>query len=474
MTQPQPPRRHIPVPQLQELRDYFHDTTRFQINHSGRRSYKTELIKRRTIAIALDPWNPKWGALGATTAEPRYCFAGPIWQQTKKIYWRDVVSMIPDWAFHPNKDRGVSHSDLVIRLRNGVEIFLAGMDKPERIEGPPLSGIVMDEYANMKKQTWGEHVRPALSDIGGWAAFIGVPEGRNHYYDAVEKAEQHIVQRRADDLPPNWSIHHWHSKIVLSGEELDAALGEMDDLTFAQEFGGEFVYFHGRVYYPFDKGIHAAHRLAYNPDRPLDFMFDFNIAPGVAAVGQEQELPGQFVEKTVHGVLYTEPVVGTGIIGEVFIPRNSNTKLVCARLHQDWGDHRGPIYCYGDSTGGAGGSAKVEGSDWDIIRREMRRLFGDRVHYRVKSQNPRERGRVNAVNSRLMASSGVVRMMVDPVKAPHVVKDFEGVRLVEGGSGEIDKKSDSDLTHLTDGIGYYIDYCFPIRDRVDVVEQVVI
>ena len=43
-----------------------------------------------------------------------------------------------------------------------------------------------------------------------------------------------------------------------------------------------------------------------------------------------------------------------------------------------------------------------------------------------------------------------------------MVKDFEGVKLLEGGSGEIDKKADPMLTHLTDGIGYYIAKEFPI------------
>ena len=57
---------------------------------------------------------------------------------------------------------------------------------------------------------------------------------------------------------------------------------------------------------------------------------------------------------------------------------------------------------------------------------------------------------------------GTVRMMVDAARAPHVVRDFEGVTLVEGGSGEIDKKSNLELTHLTDGVGYYIWTEYPL------------
>ena len=39
-----------------------------------------------------------------------------------------------------------------------------------------------------------------------------------------------------------------------------------------------------------------------------------------------------------------------------------------------------------------------------------------------------------------------VRLMVDPSRAPKTVKDFEGVTLLQGGSGEIDKGANPDLT----------------------------
>ena len=64
-----------------------------------------------------------------------------------------------------------------------------------------------------------------------------------------------------------------------------------------------------------------------------------------------------------------------------------------------------------------------------------------------------------------MSAAGEIRMMVDPVKAPHVVKDLEGVQLLEGGSGQIDKKVNPMLTHISDALGYYIVAEFPITDR---------
>jgi hypothetical protein len=184
-------------------------------------------------------------------------------------------------------------------------------------------------------------------------------------------------------------------------------------------------------------------------------MFDFNVEPGVAAVGQTMNLPVHYGRE-----------IGTALIGEVWIPRGSNTVMICNRLIKDWGAHQGQIYCYGDATGGAGGSAKILGSDWQIIKDVLWDHYGrDRVHFKVDLANPRERDRVNSVNSRLLSTDGKIRMMADPEHCPHIVDDFEGVVCVEGGSGEIDKTSNTEITHLSDAIGYYCAKEYPVKKR---------
>jgi len=432
------------------IRRFWLSPARFNLNHSGRRSYKTELVKRKIVKIACAPWSNRLpAALRAKVASPRYFLAGPTYLQTKKIFWNDLKAMIPDGAFQVSRARSISEGELTVRLKYS-EIFLVGMDVPERIEGSMVSGGGIDEYGNMKKDVWPMHIRPMLADTNGWADLIGVPEGRNHYYDTSEKFREAEYTAKALGGLSEYMVHHWHSETVLPTSEIDAAKLDMDELTYQQEFGGSFVYFHGRAYYSFLEYTHCD-ALAYDPRAPLILCFDFNRAPGVAAVCQEQKLPsGQD---------------GTGVIGEVWIPQNSNTPAVCRRLIQDWGKHQGLIYCYGDATGGSGGSAKVQGSDWDLVRDELRPAFGDRLYFRVAKGNPRERVRINAVNSRLLSQSGAIRLMVDPGKAPHVVKDFEGVRLLEGGSGEIDKRSDPELSHLTDAIGGYIVEKFPTTQQ---------
>jgi hypothetical protein len=393
--------------------------TRFRVSPAGRRSGKTELAKRYGIQLAAQ-----------FTAAPDgwFVFAAPTHMQAKRIFWRDLKLMVPKrWlACRP------SESELTLTLKNGSQITVLGMDVPERIEGRPLDWICLDEYANMKATVWEQNVRPALSTLGrpGGAWFTGVPEGRNHYYKLAMAAQS--------PKRPNWSYHHWLSADILDPSEIEEARRDLDELTFLQEYEASFVNFSGRAYYGFDRATHCA-TLSYNKQRPIAFCFDFNVAPAICVIVQESETGDC-----------------TNVIGEVYIPRNGNTVSVCHRLIQDWGDHEGDVLCYGDATGGARGTSQVRGSDWDIIRDELKMVFKERLLIRVPRANPLEKVRINAMNSRLKNAAGDIRLFVDFEAAPMLVVDLEGVILLEGGTGEIDKKADKSLTHLTDALGYYI------------------
>ena len=409
--------------------------SRFNVNPAGRRSGKTEIAKRKLVKKALR---------GTAFDDPRFFAAAPTRDQAKRIYWDDLKRLVPRWA----QARPPIETELVISLINGSSIHVLGMDKPERIEGVPWDGGVLDEFGNMKKQTWGQHIRPALSDRKGWCDLIGVPEGRNHYYDLYKLAQA--------DTTGEWDTFWWISADILPLEEIEAAKRDLDELTYQQEYEASFVNFTGRTYYAYLDKTHNA-RITYDPKQPIGFCFDFNVAPGVAVIVQEK----QVYDLRSAALLMGETV--TGVIGEVYIPRNSNTPLVCNRLITDWGNHQGRVVIYGDATGGASGTAKLGGSDWDLVKRILGKHFGDRMEFKVPAGNPSERDRVNAVNSRLRTMDGKVRLMIDPTKAPWTVKDFEGVQCVEGGSGEIDKKKNPELSHLTDAVGYYIHKEYPVR-----------
>jgi hypothetical protein len=445
------PARWFKIPYHPVIRAYWNSPHRFNTVPAGRRSYKTETGKRRTIRRAMTASTP-W--------EPRYFLGAPTRDQAKRIFWEDLKALSPK-DFMADKP---SESELTVYYINGAQITVVGLDVPARIEGSPWDGGVLTEIANMKPEAWTHHVRPALADRKGWCDLEGVPEGRNHYYEWDRRARALMKEKGAKSL---WGSYHWKSSEVLSAEEIEQAKQDLDELTFDQEYNASFINFEGRAYYPFEESTHCD-RLSYNADAPLILCFDFNVEPGVAAIIQEQKLPGQYEKVTANGVTAARmdrPVIGTGVIGEVYIPRNSSTPAVCRRIEKDWGKHRGQVYCYGDATGGARGSAKVEGSDWEIISKELKPVFGERLAFRVKEHNPKERARINAVNTRLKTKNGTIHLMVDGAKAPHVVTDLEGVTLLKGGSGEIDKKKAPMLTHISDAIGYYVEYEFPVMER---------
>jgi len=424
------------VMRLHEMqRAFYFSTARFNIVPAGRRSGKTELAKRRLVKRAMKP--TQW-------ADARYIAGAPTHLQAKRIFWKDLKRLVPG-AVLADKP---SESELTLSLINGAEIMVVGLDSPERIEGQPINGGVLDEYGNMKEETWPEHIRPMLSERNGWMDFIGAPEGRNHYYEL-----DRLAAGRSD-----WARFHWTTGDILplyigaeaAFAELQAAREELDELTYSQEYDGSFVTYSGLAYYGFtDDNLRP---LEYRPQSDLYLCFDFNIEPGVLAAIHEYEF-------------------GTGVFGEVYVPRNSNTEIICRRLLKNWGKHEGHVYLYGDATGGAKGTAKVRGSDWDIIRDMLRPTFGDRLHTRVGKSNPSERRRINAMNSRVKSSSGTRRLFVDPQHAPETVRDFQGVMLVKGGSGEIDKKHDPKLTHLTDGIGYYVYRKYGVRGKRAVISS---
>lgn len=397
---------------------------RFIVVPAGRRSGKSEIGKRKLAKTAI---------IGNDSNNGRYFAAAPTRDQAKRIFWDDLKALVPKQIL----DGKPSESELIIRTITGSEIHVLGMDKPERIEGTPWDGGILDEYANMKSHVWNLHVRPALSDRNGWCWFTGVPEGRNHYYELAQSAQY--------NNDPEWEFYTWLSSEILPAKEIEAAKRDLDELSYKQEYEASFIDFHGRAYYPFGEETHCKD-VEYKEDLDLIFCFDFNVSPGVAAVLQEQE--GK-----------------TCCIGEVFIPKNSNTERVCNKLVDDWGHHKGIVYLYGDATGGSKGSAKLNGSDWEIVLSRLASVFGSRVKKEVPKANPSERARINAVNSRLKAMSGEVNFYVNRHKAPKTVRDFEGTSIIEGSAGELNKSMDGinkEFTHLTDAIGYYIIRRFPI------------
>lgn len=416
-----------------EQQRYLKSKKRFNIAHAGRRGGKTEIAKRRLIKRAINFELP----------QGRFVFGAPTHRQAVDIFWEDTIALIPRWALY-NGLRSISISYRKIKLYNGACIEVSGLDKPERIEGPPLDGFIGDEFGNFKSTVWGQNIRPALSTLGrpGWADLIGVPEGKNHYFHLVEDAKD------KDD----WEVFTWLTAEI-NPEEAEAALSDLDTLTYGQEYGGEFVSFKGRTYYTFDQDLNCppeGKRIQYDPRYPLCFCHDFNRIPGSCVILQER--PASDFPWLIERNNGEDRGIITCVIDEVFLQQDSHTAKVCDILIQRWSHHKGLLKLYGDATGGAKKSCGVDGSDWDIINEKLENVF--RLDLCVPKGNPPVRVRINSVNSRMVSADGYVSTIIDK-KCRFLIRDLEGVTCDDEGSI---MKSDQKtlLTHISDGFGYYV------------------
>lgn len=413
--------------------------SRYRIAAAGRRSGKTEIAKRIVVREALRTWH---------IPDPRILVCAPLLKQARELYWEDLKALTPRWALDSSRrDHGISESTLSLYYKHGPRVTVFGLDRPAGVEGIPADFVLLDEYARMKPRAWTGSIRPMLSTAGreGRALFIGRPEGRNHFFTLVEDFATN------PDLE-DWSYFHWRSADLLSAAEIADARSSMDDRSFRQEYEAEFVTYEGRAYINYDSALHDAD-LAYDPTLPLELCFDFGTTPGVAVYAQEQPYRGSRpnVAKTV-----------TAVLGEVYIPRDSRTALVCQQIIGDWGPggriahHKGLVRAYGDPSGGSGRSSSSR-TDWETIRSHLEPVFGgaDRRNYYecVERSDPGYQARINAINWRLRKADGSIHMLVDARKgkAPRTAHDLAEVRLKEGCQFEIDKERDgvnAGLTHL--------------------------
>jgi len=157
------------------------------------------------------------------------------------------------------------------------------------------------------------------------------------------------------------------------------------------------------------------------------------------------------------------------VLDEIILP-NSNTEEAC-RVFQErtapWIARQNSVELriYGDAAGGARSTAGK--SDYQIIREFFRRATQYRASYHVPQANPAVRDRINAMNSKLCNSLGIVGLLVDP-KCKRLVKDLEQVAWKADSNGrmtgEIDK-SNAELTHVSDALGYLIEREFGLREK---------
>ena len=190
---------------------------------------------------------------------------------------------------------------------------------------------------------------------------------------------------------------------------------------------------------------------AYDPTKPLKLCHDFGVSPRVATIVQEHSLP-----TPIFG--FQESI--TYVLDEISMPNGSTDALIEEFIR------RYPIAIvdslehYGDASGINRNSTTGE-SDWGNLRDDPRLAPYDASIYK-RTKNPPIVDRTNAVNRKFLSAAGDVGILIHPA-AEQTITDFQETHWLEG-TRQIDHGSRSKelfRSHLSDSIGYYIEYEFP-------------
>jgi hypothetical protein len=192
----------------------FDSEARFKVVSGGRRVGKTSLGVILCLQTALKGGKTWWVAPSLGNAE-----AG--WEKLTMY-----ASVIPYSK--------VLLGDRTVEFAGGGSVAIKTASEPYRLRGAGLDGVVIDEAAWLKEESWSQSLRPALTDKKGWAVIISTPFGKdNWFYELWEKVpEMRGWERFSMPTITNPAIDQ---------DELDQAREILSPTTFAQEYLGEFV-----------------------------------------------------------------------------------------------------------------------------------------------------------------------------------------------------------------------------------------
>lgn len=396
------------------------DNVRFKVVPAGRRSGKTERVKRKVVKEAMK--------------EPgQYFIAAPTRDQVKRIYWNDI-KRLSFTSLYPVKP---SESELIIKYPNGSTLSLIGLDQPQRMEGTLWTGGAIDEIADVKAGAWEENISPALDtfnperpDYRAWCILLGVPDGMNHYYDMAEYA------RTAND--PDWKLYTWPSSDILPPDLVDAARRRMSLRQFRQEYEASFEASTGRIYEDYGKHNHTDARIEKHEQ--LYLTCDFNYSPMSSAVAVRRG----------DGIFFLDEIILSSAVAR----QTAQEFVEKYKAH----DNKHLILC-GDPAGKAG-EKHFQSSDFTSME-EVLRDSGWSVNRKVAPSTLSIKAGQNAVRAKIMNAFGETSLFVNPNAAPYVHKALSAGTLKKGSSF---MEEEGEYQHVGTAVRYLCDMLFPIAE----------
>ncbi len=192
------------------------DKARFKIICAGRRVGKTRYSLTELLIKGMEPTQ--------IDADTTVMFVAPTNKMAMDLAWDQFLYMANPVIAKANVN------DQDIRLVNGMKVKIRGSDKPDSLRGGKLYHVILDEYQDVKIQTWEYAVEPALADLAGSATFIGTPKP-----DADEFRRIYDIGIDDGIVWKSWHFTTYDNEMI-NAAEIDRAKETKSTAAFEQEY----------------------------------------------------------------------------------------------------------------------------------------------------------------------------------------------------------------------------------------------
>jgi phage terminase large subunit len=255
------------------------------------------------------------GAVNCPHPRPQLAYIAPFRDQAKRVAWDYLKHYSePVWDDKPNE------SELSVKLMGGAKISVFGADNADALRGIYLDGAFLDEFGDFKPSVWGNVIRPALSDRGGWAVFGGTPKGRNEFWEVRERARKN---------PDEWFLLELAASTsgLIDPKELEQARKQLTPEQYAQEYEIDFSAALPGAY--FGREMVAAERSGRITSVPMDAAVPVHTAWDIGYRDDTSIWFYQVVRNEIHVIDYH---ASSGQALEFYI------KLICSKPYT-YGTH---------------------------------------------------------------------------------------------------------------------------------------
>ncbi len=312
------------------------------------------------------------------------------------------------------------------------KIKLYQLQKPQRIIGAELTFIGFDEFDVESYKNCDIAFKKAIGRMRGSndceIYIVSTPEGFHYCYKIFvedKNDDRFLVHGKTTD---NTTLPVGYINLLQSSYDKELLKAYRD---------GRFTNLSaGSTYYMFSRELRKEkkdgnlEKVEYSKQLPIHFGLDFNVDPMCGVLCQ---------------IYNTEPKVR--VFDTIKVSHNGQDILTERLIHTLKDKYPGAkLICYPDAAGGARHTSALY-SDIELLRRSG-------ITVRVRPRNPSVIARVNAVNKSLENS-----LVIDP-SCKDLIEDLEKVCNIQG-TRDIDKRN-KERTHMTDALGYFIEYNFPV------------